>query len=350
MSESLLKLLLPTIFSFVFGILITPLITHYLYKYKAWKKKAGNFHASIGGSLTPIFNRLHKERDTNTPRMGGLVIVVSVLATALFFWLVAHSLVANPDTFDFISRNQTWIPLTVFILGAFIGFIDDFLTVQNRPDGSSAGLPLKFRLLLVTLIALGVGGWFFFKLDMSSLALPFGYTLPLGWLFIPFFVFVTVATFTGGTIDGLDGLSGGVFSIIFASFAVIAFFQNQIDIAAFCAVLAGSTLAFLWFNIPPARFYMTETGIIPLTITLAVVAFLTNQVLSLAIIAFPLYGVSLSSIIQLLSKKFRGKKVFLVAPIHHHFEALGWPAYKVTMRFWVVSMLCALAGMIVAFL
>lgn len=158
-----------------------------------------------------------------------------------------------------------------------------------------------------------------------------------------------LALFSGSVIDGIDGLSGGIMSAIFTAYAGIAFFQNQIDLAAFCMVIVGGILAFLWFNIPPARFYMTETGILGLTTTLAVVAFLTNSVIVLPIIALPLFVASGSVIIQQLSKKFRnGKKVFLVAPIHHHFEAIGWPAYKVTMRFWVVSMICAALGMIIA--
>jgi phospho-N-acetylmuramoyl-pentapeptide-transferase len=150
-------------------------------------------------------------------------------------------------------------------------------------------------------------------------------------------------------IDGLDGLSGGVFSIIFGSYGIIAFLQNQIDLAAFCFVLVGALLAFLWFNIPPARFFMSETGIMALTMTLVVVAFLTGQVLILPIIAFPLVISSASSSIQLLSKRFRnGKKVFLVAPLHHHFQALGWPATKVVMRYWVFGSICASLGVIIA--
>jgi len=118
-------------------------------------------------------------------------------------------------------------------------------------------------------------------------------------------------------------------------------------VAAFCAVVAGGILVFLWFNIPPARFYMGETGMIGLTVTLAVVAFLTDSALLLPIIALPLVATSLSVIIQSFSRKLRnGKRVFLVAPIHHHFEARGWPSYKVTMRFWIVGVVSAILGMI----
>ncbi|MBX4216147.1 phospho-N-acetylmuramoyl-pentapeptide-transferase, partial [Candidatus Parcubacteria bacterium] len=167
---------------------------------------------------------------------------------------------------------------------------------------------------------------------------------------IPVFIATMLALFSGGVIDGIDGLSGGTMAAIWSAYAGIAFFHNQIDIAAFCAVVAGAILAFLWFNIPPARFYMTETGMLGLTTALAVVAFLTDSVVVLPIIAFPLFVASGSVIIQVISKKLRGKKVFLVAPVHHHFEALGWPSYKVTMRFWVISVVFALLGMIITFI
>jgi phospho-N-acetylmuramoyl-pentapeptide-transferase len=154
-----------------------------------------------------------------------------------------------------------------------------------------------------------------------------------------------MATYSGGVIDGLDGLAGGSFASIFAAFAGIALFTGQINLAAFCAVILGALLAFLWFNIPPARFYMGEIGTMGLTAVLTVVAFMTNSVLVLPIIGFLLVIESGSVILQLLSKKFRHKKILLAAPIHHHFEAKGWPAYKVTMRFWVIGVVAAILGL-----
>jgi len=178
--------------------------------------------------------------------------------------------------------------------------------------------------------------------------IPFVGEVNLGIFLIPLFVTVMLAMFSGGVIDGIDGLSGGIFAAIFSAYAGIAFFQNQIDLAAFCAVLVGGILAFLWFNIPPARFYMGETGILGLTTALTVVAFLTKSVLALIIISLPLLATSASVIIQLLSKKYLGRKIFKVAPVHHHFEAIGWPAYKVTMRYWVISVILAIVGVVVA--
>ena len=160
-----------------------------------------------------------------------------------------------------------------------------------------------------------------------------------------------MAVYSGSVIDGIDGPSGAVFGSILAAYGFIAFFQNQIDIAAFSFVIVGSLLAFLWFNIPPARFMLSDTGTMALTLTLTVIAFLTKQVLVLPVIAFLLAITTLSVIIQVLSKKLRnGKKVFKVAPLHNHLQVIGWPGYKVTMRYWVVSIIMAIIGLIIVIL
>ncbi len=345
-----IKVLLPLIVAFVAGIAITPLISDMLYRHKMWKKKAGNASSTVSKGGTPIFNKLHEKRDTGTPRMGGLVIVFAVMATTLLFSLLA---MIFPQTvmskLTFLSRNQTWIPLVTLLLGGVLGFVDDWLTVTPTAKIWPGGLPWKVRMGFVGLLGLAIGSWFYLKLDMTTVFMPFVGDIEMGWLFLPFFMFVMVSVFSTGIIDGIDGLSGGVFSTIFAAYAGIAYFQGQIDIAALCAVIVGGIMAFLWFNIPPARFYMTETGILGLTVTLVVVAFLTDQVLVLPIIAFPLVATVASVIIQIASKKLRnGKKVFLAAPLHHHFEALGWPDYKVSMRYWIVSVFCSIAGLIIA--
>ncbi len=180
--------------------------------------------------------------------------------------------------------------------------------------------------------------------------MPFGGDISLGLLFVPFFMLVMLGIFTGSVIDGIDGLAAGVMASAFGAYALIAFEQQQYDLAALCATIVGGILAFLWFNIPPARYYLGETGMIGLTVTLSIIAFLTGQVIVLPIIAFPLVLTSLSSAIQMTSKKYFKKKVFRIAPLHHHFEAIGWPSYKVTMRYWVLSVICALLGVVIALL
>ena len=334
-------------FAFFLAISLTPILTHYLYKYQMWKKKARN--EALGGGETPIFNQLHKEKEVGTPRMGGILIWASVLVVALIFFLVSKIFPSEiTSKLNFLSRGQTWLPLFTLVAASLVGLIDDFLQIRGGGSYVAGGLSLTKRIGIVVLIGLVGGWWFYSKLGIDSLIIPFVGEVNLGIFLIPFFVLVMLAMFSGGVIDGIDGLSGGIFAAIFSSYAGIAFFQNQIDLAAFCAVLVGGILAFLWFNIPPARFYMGETGILGLTTALTVVAFLTKSVLALIIISLPLLATSASVIIQLISKKYFGRKVFRVAPVHHHFEAMGWPAYKVTMRYWVISVILAIIGMVIA--
>jgi len=350
----IVKVIVPAALAFFIGIAITPIVTHYLYKHKAWKKKSGK-GVGYGGGETPIFDELHKEKDTNTPRMGGIVIWSSVTLTTIGIWLFSISFNGEIlDKLDFLSRSQTWLPFFALISGAIVGLIDDILVIKGAGSHFAGGLPLRYRLLSVGGVALFVGWWFYEKLEISTISIPFSESLDLGILFIPFFILVTIAIYASGVIDGIDGLSGGVFASIFIAYAGIAFYQQQIDIAALSATIAGGILAFLWFNIPPARFYMTETGIMGLTMALSVIAFMTdslgdgNGVLILPIVGFILVVTVLSDIIQVISKKYRGKKILKVAPIHHHFEAIGWPGYKVTMRYWVASVVFAIVGVIIA--
>ncbi len=349
MSLNVLKIFLPTVMAFFAGISLTPFLTHYLYKHRMWKKKAGKI--SPDGKETIIFNQLHKNKEVGTPRMGGIIIWSSTLVTIFFFWII-YQLWPTPLTekFNFLSRNQTWLPLFTLISASTIGLIDDWLQLKEYKDKVANGLAFKVRLLAVALIGLVGGWWFFSKLGIDFIYLPLYGNWVIGFWIIPIFIAVVISLFSSGVIDGLDGLAGGIMAIIFTAYAGIAFFQNRIDLAAFCAVLAGATLAFLWFNIPPARFYMSETGMLGLTVTLAVIAFLTDSILFLPLIALPLLATSLSVVIQLASKKIRGRKVFLVAPLHHHFEAIGWPAYKVVMRYWIIGIVCSIIGMILVLL
>ncbi|MEK7650504.1 MAG: hypothetical protein AAB364_01375 [Patescibacteria group bacterium] len=346
---NVLKVFAPAVVSFVLGIIGTPLLTHYLYKYKLWKKKS--VAVATDGSSSSISQSLHNDEKRQVPRMGGVVIWASALLTIFLFWFLAQ--VDGPlfEKLNFLSRNQTWLTVFTMIVGALIGLIDDYFSVTERYDQKAGGLSFWKRIAVVLLVALIGAWWFYTKLEVTSIVVPFVGEWDIGWLFIPFFVLVMLAVYSGGVIDGLDGLAGGVFSAIFSAYGIIAFLHNQIDLAAFCFVIVGGLLAFLWFNIPPARFFMSETGIMALTMTLAVVAFLTQEVILLPIIAFPLVISSASSSLQLLSKKYRsGKKIFLVAPVHHHFQASGWPATKVVMRYWVISVICAVLGLIIMLL
>ncbi|MEK7480015.1 MAG: hypothetical protein AAB665_01855 [Patescibacteria group bacterium] len=349
MLSDIVRVLVPAAATFIIGMAITPIVTHYLYAFKAWKKQSGK--RALDGSQALEFNRLHVEQEVRAPRMGGIVIWGSVLITIIGVAVVAKFVPsAEILKLDFLSRNQTWIPLATLLVGAFAGFIDDLLVI--RPGGE--GLPLRYRLLVVVMLATFIGWWFWAKLDVTAVSIPFGYPLEIGWLVIPLFILVSLALYASGVIDGIDGLSGGVFGSVFASYAIIAFAQDQIDLAAFSAAIVGGILAFLWFNIPPARFYMSDTGTMALTLTIATIAFMTDNLGGgVGISVLPVIGALLvatvaSDIAQVISKKFFGRKLLRIAPLHHHFEALGWPGTKVVMRYWVLSVVFAFAGAIIA--
>jgi phospho-N-acetylmuramoyl-pentapeptide-transferase len=342
----LVKIFLPTAFAFFLGLLITPIATHFFYKYKMWKK-----YSRRNEVTTPDFLKIHNEEsELNTPRVGGLIIWVTVLLTTIIFYLISIVFPSElTEKMNFFSRNQTLIPLFTLLLGSLIGFWDDLIQIYG--DGSFARDDAswrKWKASLVALLSFLIGSWFYYKLGMNSVHIPFDGELYLGWLIIPFFMIVSLATFSGGVIDGIDGLSGGVIAAMFSSYSAIAFANNQIDLAAFSGVVAGVTLVFLWFNIPPARFYMGETGIMGLTITLATLAFLTNSVLLLPVVGFPLVVTTASVLLQFASKKWRGKRIFRLAPLHLHFLAIGWSPFKVTMRYWVLSVFFAVIGIILA--
>lgn len=346
------RVLIPSVLSFVIGIALAPLLTHYLFKFRAWKKVGGKGNSMGDRNGTPLFDELHKEREVSTPRMGGIIVWSSTLISAVGIWLLALLFGEPFMTFDFISRSQTWLPLFALLMGGIVGLIDDIFEVTR----SMGGLRLRWRLLVVALIGAFAGWWFYEKLDVSTVGIPFLGPIELGPLFILFFMLVTLAIYAGGVIDGIDGLAGGVFAIIFMTYAGIAFAQGQTSLAAFAACVSGALFAFLWFNIPPARFYLSETGTMALTVALAITAFSTDVlgggvgVAVLPIIALPLTVTVATSMLQVLSKKIFKKKLFHIAPIHHHFEAIGWPAYKVTMRYWVITIIAGIFGLTLALL
>ncbi len=349
MDEPIIKILIPATLAFIFGILITPAVTHYLYKYKVWKKEGGK--TTMHGTEAVEFNRLKGGEETKTPRMGGIVIWGSVLLTVML--LAALGAIFQNSIFaelDFFSRSQTWIPISTLIIGAAFGFLNDYYDVTHRRDG----VRLRVRIVIISILSGLVGWWFYTKLGVDSIGIPFDGALFIGWLIIPFFILLTNALYASGVIDGIDGLSGGVFASIFIAYSAVAVIQSQFDIAALCATIAGAILAFLWFNVPPARFWMTETGTMSLTLTLAVIVFMTDSlgdghgISLLFVIGLPLIATVTSNVLQVTYRKTTGKKLLRIAPLHHHFEAIGWPSYKVTMRYWIISIICAILGIILA--
>lgn len=345
----IVKILSYFVLSFTVALILAPILIRFLYKYKAWKKKPRE--QTFGGEKTPIFTKLHGKKEISIPRMGGILIWGTVLIISAGVFIASQILPEDSVLkINFLSRSQTWLPLFVLISASLLGLVDDIMVVRNKGKYIGGGIRFKVRLALISLIALAGAWWFYYKLGWSSIYIPFYGNLEINGLYVLLFILVVLATFSGGIIDGLDGLAAGSLLPIFSAFGVIAYTKGMYDLTVLITIILGALATYLWFNIHPAKFYMGETGIMGLTVILAVTALLTNSVLFLPIIAFVLVVESGSVILQLLSKKIRGKKLFLVAPIHHHFEALGWPETQIVMRFWIVSAVMSGLGLVLFFL
>jgi phospho-N-acetylmuramoyl-pentapeptide-transferase len=328
--------------AFLVAFTITPLVMRFILKINAKKQIKSAIDA-------PIFNALHKGKE-GTPVMGGIIVWATVLSVAVLIFILAKIFGGFWGYLDFIDRAQTYLPLAAMLFAALIGFLDDLYGILRRgPRGG--GLSMRFRLTVYSFFALLGAYWFYYRLDWDVLQIPFVGNVAIGWWYIPLFIFILVASaFSANETDGLDGLAGGVMLFTFLAFTVVSFALGRYDLAVLCGVIIGALLAFLWFNIYPARFFMGDTGSMSLGITIGVVSMLTNTTLLLPLFA-PIFVLeSTSVIIQLFSKKFRKKKVFLSTPIHHHFEALGWHETKVTMRFWIISVIGVGFGLTVFFL
>jgi phospho-N-acetylmuramoyl-pentapeptide-transferase len=335
------KIFVFSVAAFAVSFLLTPAWSGFLYRHKLGK----NIRDSASA---PVMAALHAKK-AGTPTMGGVLVWAPVALIAL---LAAAAGAINPEWagINFLSRSGTWLPLFALVASAAVGLVDDYWNVKRiGPNGG--GLRMRHRLFLYAAIAAVGAWWFYAKLDWSIVHIPFDGNLDLRWLFIPFFLLVIVATsFSVNETDGLDGLAGGILATSFAAYGAIAFYVGKYDLAVFCGAIVGALSSFLWFNVNPARFFMGDTGAMSLGLTLGIVAFLVNQVWLLPIIGFVFVIESLSVIIQALSKKIRGKKIFLSTPLHHHFEAKGWPEQKVVMRFWLIGVVTAVCGLALALL
>jgi phospho-N-acetylmuramoyl-pentapeptide-transferase len=352
---NVIKVLFFSALSATISLVLAPILIELLYKLKFWKKEARK--KAITGEEAPVVYKLHKEREIKVPRGGGVLIWTSALLIIFFFYFLSQfSDIWWLQKLNFLSRGETWLPLFALVAGSLVGLLDDSLLVFGKGKYIGGGMTFVRRLIIVSLIGLIGGWWFYYKLGWDTIHIPLIFNFPkgidieIGFWYIPLFIIVALASWSGGIIDGLDGLSGGSFATIFGALTIIAFSQGKVDLASFCALILGTLFAFLWFNIPPARFYMGETGILGLSLTMAVVAFLTESVAVLPIIAGLMVIESGSVILQLLSKKIRNKKIWLATPIHHHLEARGWPHYKITMRFWVLGSVFAILGVAIRLL
>lgn len=330
-ADELVKVFALSVGAFLLAMALTPIYTYLAYRYKFWKKPRTT---STTGELLQVFSKLHKSKlSRNIPTMAGLVTIIAIATITLVFNL---------------DRQQTWLPLAALIGGGVIGLIDDIINIRGTGQGVS-GLRSSLKFMMLVVVAT-VAGWFFFsRLGYTDVHVPFLGAIEIGWLIIPLFVLVVVSTGNAVNIsDGLDGLAGGLLILAYGSFGVIALLQGNLGIAAFCFTVMGALLAYLWFNIYPARFFMGDVGSFALGTSLGVVAMLTDTLFLLPIIGIVFVAEAGSSLIQIISKKYFHRKVFLSAPVHHHLEALGWPETKVTMRFWVIGGVSAFIGLLLA--
>lgn len=338
-SENLLQVMGAGVASLFLGLMLAPRLIRFLVTHQMWRKKVRT--RALGGGDLPVFQKFHAEGEVHTPRFGGVLV-----------WLIPPAVML---VLGLLTKTQTVLPVAVLLIASFVGFLDDFLQVGEGKIAKlgkhfAGGLEFKYRFTFIALLGLVAGYLFVFSLGGDPVHIPWLGDFEIGWWFIPFFALVMLATYSGGVIDGIDGLAGGSFVAMFSAFGAIAFFEGNTELAALCAAIVGALLSFLWFNIPPAKFYMGEAGVMGLTATLAVVAMLTNSIFLIPVIGILLVVESGSVVLQLLSKKFGKQKLFLAAPIHHHFEAKGWLKEQITMRFWLVGFVAAFAGIAIHFL
>ena len=317
--------------SFILAMLLTPVYTFFAYRYRFWKQQR---QQSTDGKKLEVFTKLHAAKfRRNIPTMAGVIGVISVTVVTLLMNL---------------DRAQTWLPLAALVGGGVVGLIDDVINIKGL-GGGVAGLRGSLKFMLITLIGLVLGWFFFAKLGVDTFHIPFVGEMAIGWLIIPLFAFAVVATGNAVNIsDGLDGLAGGLLGISFATFGVIALMQSNFMLAGFCFTVVGVLLSYVWFNIYPARFFMGDVGSFAYGVSLGVVAMLTDTFLLLPVIGLLFVVEAGSSALQIASKRLFHRKIFLSAPIHHHLEAKGWPETKVTMRFWVIGFVMAFIGFLLA--
>lgn len=327
---------------FVGALALTPFLVRLLEKFGV-KKQIRSAESA------PVMSKLHQNK-AGTPTMGGIIIWATTLGFALIFFIL-HSLFDGFWSYlNFVDRAQTYLPIAAMAIAALVGFVDDWMGVL-RIGVKGGGVSVKFKLVLYTAMALLGALWFYFRLDWDIISIPFLGNYQIGAWYIPLFMFIVIASaFSANETDGLDGLLGGVSLFTFGALTVVAFVLGRYNLAAFGAVVIGSLLAFLWFNIYPARFFMGDTGSMALGITIGVITMLTNTTALLPFFGIILVIESLSVIVQMTSKKLFGKKIFYSTPIHHHFEALGWHETRVTMRFWIVSAMFSALGLVIFFL
>jgi phospho-N-acetylmuramoyl-pentapeptide-transferase len=351
------RILTYTGLAFFLAMWIAPWLIQILVWLKFWKKQARS--VSTTGEELIVTKKFYEEneRDKKVPRAGGILIWFVSLFIAVCFWIV---LKIEPESkytqfINFVSRKETFIPIGTLFFGAILGLVDDILvTLDDGGNYIGGGLKLSQRAIVVTILSLLIGIWFYtknelhqfhfftFNIDLYNL---FGYSL--GWLVIPLTFIILLALWGSSVIDGFDGIAAGTLIPIFICFALLSLHKGYFNIATLMMVIVGSMTAYLWFNLPPAKFIMGDTGSVPLLLTLGVVAIFIDYIYILPIAGIALLATLASDVIQIFSKKVFKKKVFKAAPLHHHFEALGYSRQNITISYWLVSLVFSTLGLVI---
>lgn len=349
------KIFILTFLAFVGAFIWAPGLVRTLTKWKMWKKKGKDF--TPDGHQLITFKRIEKDGKINTPRGGGLLIWVTILFLAILMYCLELIWGDMFNGLNFLTRSETWLPLFTLVIAGIVGLADDFLTTKmtGKSKYFGGGMSLSKRILLVLIIGVIGALWFHFKLGWDTIHIPFFGDFYINGFYIPIFAITMVGVFSSGIIDGIDGLSGGVFAPLFVMFGIIALIRGQVDLSAFCFMIAGTLAVFLWFNAPPAKFYLGETGILALTTTLTVVGFLTNSILLLPVAGILLIATTGSDIGQLLYRKYgikkgwseQKRKLFIAAPLHHHFQLKGMRNETVVMRYWIVTGIATVVALLI---
>jgi phospho-N-acetylmuramoyl-pentapeptide-transferase len=269
-----------------------------------------------------------------TPTMGGLMILVPVVVVTLLTNLT--------------GRYSILLPLGVMVAYGLLGLYDDW---RGLRDQSGVGFLARFKFPWLALIGLLAAIGLRSYLGLGGMAVPtLLRDLDIGWVYVPVAAFLIVGAANAVNLtDGLDSLAGGTAAIAFIAYGVIAYLQGQVYLVTFCFTLAGAVFGFLWYNAYPAQLFMGDIGALALGGTLATVALMTEQWLLLAIVGIVFVAEALSVAAQVgYFKMTKGKRLFKMAPLHHHFELLGWSEVQIVQRFWLVSMLAAMVGIALA--
>lgn len=298
---------------------------------------------------TPIFDRFHQKK-AGTPVGGGLLIILVTsilfplsLLLLRYFWV--------PITSVHTLGSEVKILLFTFLSFGLLGLIDDLKKTFGWTRGRFFGLRLRHKLMVEILIATVIGYWLVQDLRIGIFYIPFFGVIQFGWWFIPFAAFIIIAFANAFNItDGLDGLSSGVLMICLTAFWVLSASILDTPMSLFIALWLGGLIAFLYFNVYPARIFLGDVGALSFGATMAVVGLMLGKAPALAVIGGVFVIEVASSLVQLLSKKYLGRKLFAAAPLHLWLQYKGWPEPKIVMRFWIVSIVFAIFGLWLALL